>query len=196
MIIGCLFVLTTLCSQCGPSVDPSLTKAIIEVESGGNPFAIGDNTDRRSYFPGSRSEAVQLAGHLLSKGHNIDMGLMQINSCHLGGKGPSLEVLFDPCGNVNFGTILLAENFRNYSGNPDKRQVLFKALSAYNTGSAWRGPSYINRILKAVKAPYRVAVVNPPKERSSRRSKASTAGYSSKSDDYYSSPLFFPGGNL
>jgi len=196
MIIGCLFVLTTLCSQCGPSVDPSLTKVIIQVESGGNPYAIGDNTARESYFPVSKTEAVQLAEYLLSKGHNIDMGLMQINSCHLGKKGLSLDVLFDPCGNVNFGTRLLSENFRNYSGNPDKRQVLFKALSAYNTGSAWRGPSYINRILKAVKAPYRVAVVNPPKERSSRRSKTSTAGYSSKSGDYYSSPLFFPGGDL
>ena len=196
MIIGCLFVLTTLCSQCGPSVDPSLTKAIIAVESGGNPFAIGDNTARESYFPASKTEAVQLAEYLLSKGHSIDMGLMQINSCHLGKKGLSLDVLFDPCGNVNFGTRLLSENFRIHSGDSDKRQVLFKALSAYNTGSAWRGPGYINRILKAVKAPYRVAVVNPPKERSSRRSKASTAGYSSKSDDYYSSPLFFPGGNL
>jgi type IV secretion system protein VirB1 len=169
---------------------------IIQVESGGNPFAIGDNTARESYFPASKTEAVQLAEYLLSKGHSIDMGLMQINSCHLGKKGLSLDVLFDPCGNVNFGTRLLSENFRIHSGDSDKRQVLFKALSAYNTGSAWRGPGYINRILKAVKAPYRVAVVNPPKERSSRRSKASTAGYSSKSDDYYSSPLFFSGGDL
>jgi type IV secretion system protein VirB1 len=196
MIIECLFVLTTFCVQCGPSVDPSLTKAIIRVESGGNPFAIGDNTARRSYFPVSKADAVQLAGYLLSQGHNLDMGLMQINSCHLGKKGLSLDALFDPCGNVNFGTSLLADYFRMHSGDPDKTQVLFKALSAYNTGSAWRGPDYINRILTAINAPYRVAVVNPPKERKSKGLKASSSSYSSKSDDYYSSPLFFPGGNL
>ena len=191
-----LLAITTFCSQRGPAVDPSLTRAIIQVESGGNPFAIGDNTARRSYFPVSKPDAVQLAGYLLSQGHSIDMGLMQINSCHLGTNGLSLDVLFDPCGNVNFGTRLLADYFRMHSGDPDKRQVLFKALSAYNTGSAWRGPAYINRILAAAKAPYRVAVVNPPKERKSKGLKASSSSYSSKSDDYYSSPLFFSGGNL
>lgn len=196
MIIGCLFVLTTFCAQCGPAVDPSLTRAIIQVESGGNPFAIGDNTARRSYFPVSKSDAVQLAGYLLSQGHNLDMGLMQINSCHLGTKGLSLDVLFDPCANVGFGASLLADYFRMHSGEPDKSQVLFKSLSAYNTGSAWRGPDYINRILAAVNAPYRVAVVNPPKERRSKTSKPSSGSYASKFDNYFSSPLFFSGGNL
>ena len=189
MIIA-LFALTTFCAQCGPSVDPSLTRAIIQVESGGNPYAIGDNTDKRSYFPASKEDAVELAGYLLSQGHNIDMGLMQINSCHLGKRGLSLDVLFDPCGNVGFGTRLLSENFRTYSGDPDRRQVLFKALSAYNTGSAWRGPGYINRILEAMKASYRVTVVNPPKGSRSRKPKAWS------SNDYRSSALFFEGGNL
>ncbi len=196
MIIECLYVLTTFCTQCGPAVDPSLTQAIIKVESGGNPYAIGDNTARRSYFPVSKSDAVQLAGYLLSQGHNLDMGLMQINSCHLGEKGLSLDVLFDPCANVNFGAGLLADYFRMHSGDPDKTQVLFKALSAYNTGSVWRGPGYINRILEAVKAPYRVVVVNLPKERRSKTSKAASGSYVSKFENYYASPLFFPGGNL
>jgi type IV secretion system protein VirB1 len=62
-MIFALFALTTFCMQCGPAVDPSLTKAIIQVESGGNPFAIGDNTDRRSYSPVSKEDAVQLAGN-------------------------------------------------------------------------------------------------------------------------------------
>jgi len=189
MIIA-IFALTTICAQCGPAVDPSLTKAIIQVESGGNPYAIGDNTDKRSYFPASKSNAVQLASYLLSQRHNIDMGLMQMNSCHLGKSGLSLGGLFDPCSNVSFGTRLLAENFRTYSGNPDKRQVLFKVLSAYNTGSAWRGPGYINRILEAAKAPYRVMVVNPPKESGSKKSKILNR------DEYRFSSLFFAGGKL
>ena len=196
MIVEFLFLITTFCTQRGPSVDPSLTQAIIKVESGGNPYAIGDNTARRSYFPVSKSDAVQLAGYLLSQGHNLDMGLMQINSCHLGEKGLSLDVLFDPCANVNFGTGLLAEYFRIYSGDPDITQVLFKALSAYNTGSAWMGPDYINRILAAVNAPYRVVVVNPPKERRSKTPRGSSGSYASKFENYYSSPLFFSGGNL
>jgi type IV secretion system protein VirB1 len=164
MLIECLLYLSTLCVRCGPTVDPATTQAIIKVESGGNPYAVGDNTLRRSFAPKSKAEAVRLASFLLSQGHSIDMGLMQINSIHLRDGRISLEDVFDPCANVKAGTGILMEYIRKFDNGTSKGEVLFKALSAYNTGSAWRGPDYINRILRAANAQYRVVVVNPPKE--------------------------------
>jgi len=201
MLIGSLLLITSLCAQCGPSVEPSTTKAIIQVESGGNLFVIGDNTLKKSFFPKSKKEAVRLADYLLSQGHNLDMGLMQVNSCHLKAGKFSLDDLFDPCRNIAIGTKILADFYRRNDRGEARNVVLFKALSAYNTGSAWRGPDYINRILKAAGAPYRVAVTNPPPPKRERTASASTgkdirqksAGSDSQAPD--STTLFFPGTN-
>jgi type IV secretion system protein VirB1 len=202
MLIGSLLLITSLCTQCGPSVEPSTTKAIIQVESGGNPYVIGDNTLKKSYFPKTKEEAVQLATYLLSQGHNLDMGLMQVNSCHLkAGKFPLVD-LFDPCRNIAIGTDILADFYRRNDRGEARNVVLFKALSAYNTGSAWRGPGYINRILKAAGAPYRVAVTNPPPARKEKTAtvngardlRRKAAGSDSQAPD--STTLFFPGTNM
>jgi type IV secretion system protein VirB1 len=132
-------------SQCGPSVAPSTTRAIIQVESGGNPLAIGDNKLQKSFAPGTKGEAVSLATQLISQGHSVDLGLMQINSCHLASLHLSLDELFDPCRNVRAGTAILADFYRQYP-NQDPGLTLFNALSAYNTDRAWRGAGYVNWI--------------------------------------------------
>jgi type IV secretion system protein VirB1 len=159
LLSGLIFI-ASLYSQCGPSVDPATTQAIIQVESGGDPFAIGDNTLKKSFSPRTKTEAIALASYLLANGHSIDMGLMQVNSCHIKTMRLSLDELFDPCNNISIGTSILADFYKRYDNEADKNIVLFKALSAYNTGSAWKGPGYINRILKAANAPYRVAVLH------------------------------------
>lgn len=188
MLIASLLIMSSLAAQCGPSVAPSTTNAIIQTESSGNPYAIGDNTTRKSHFPKSRREAVQLADNLLSLGHSLDMGLMQINSSHLKSRNLSLDEIFDPCSNINIGTSILSEFFRKYDRGEARDVVLFKALSAYNTGSAWKGPGYINKILQAAGATYRITVINPPPI---RRSRSKTAGKDPLPAD--STTLFFPG---
>jgi type IV secretion system protein VirB1 len=145
-------------SQCGPAVAPATTQAIIRVESGGDPFAIGDNNLKKSFSPGSKREAVSLATQLIARGHSVDLGLMQINSQHLGPMGLSLEDAFDPCRNVKVGTTILADFYQRYrTGDP--AGSLMKALSAYNTGQAWKGADYVNRILAAAGVNYRVMFV-------------------------------------
>lgn len=143
-------------SPCGPDVSPATTLAIIEVESGGNPLAIGDNNLKRSFSPGTTKEAVNLAADLIAQGHSVDLGLMQINSMHLAPMKLSLEDVFDPCGNVQIGTTILAHFYRQHQTN-DPALSLFKALSAYNTGRAWKGTDYVNKILAAAGAPYRIS---------------------------------------
>lgn len=159
MFMISLVVLSTLCAECGPKVEPSTSQAIIKVESGGYPYVIGDNTDHKSYKLNSKEAAVNLAASLLSKNHNIDMGLMQINSIHLKPMGLTLDKVFDPCQNIKAGTTILADFYKQHDRpGADKVVVLYKALSAYNTGSAWKGEGYINKILHAAGVGYRVAV--------------------------------------
>lgn len=145
-------------SQCGPAVAPTTTQAIIRVESGGNPLAIGDNNLRKSFSPGSKREAVSLATQLIARGHSVDLGLMQINSQHLAPMRLSLDDVFDPCRNVGAGTVILSGFYQRYkTGEPS--YSLMKALSAYNTGQAWKGEGYVNRILAAAGVNYRVLFV-------------------------------------
>ena len=181
MLLAAVLFTTAFLSQCGPAVDPATTRAIIQVESGGNPLAIGDNTLRQSFAPKTTREAVSRAKALIARGHSVDLGLMQINSSHLAPMRLSLDDTFDPCRNIRAGTSILADFYRRYQdGNPT--YTLMKALSAYNTGQAWKGAGYVNRILTAAGVNYRVLFVpvpgadnstNPPstrkREKSARR---------------------------
>lgn len=162
-LLGGFIYLSSVLAECGPSVAPSTTRAIIEVESGGNPLAIGDNTLRKSFTPRDEREAISLATELLAQGHSIDLGLMQINSCHLAPLRLSVQELFDPCRNIRVGTRILADFYRRYQGG-DPTYTLMKALSAYNTGQAWRGEGYVNRILAAAGADYRILFVPAPQK--------------------------------
>jgi hypothetical protein len=72
----------------------AVMNGILAVETGGNAFAINDNTTRRSYKFSTKAEAVKMANMLLGIDHNIDMGKFQINSIHLS-RGWSVEKLFD-----------------------------------------------------------------------------------------------------
>ena len=185
VLITGLLTLSALCAQCGPAVHPITTKAIIRVESGGNPYAIGDNTTRHSYSPKSKQEAIEIAQGLLSQGHSLDLGIMQINSCHIKTMGLSLDDLFDPCRNINTGTKILSEAYRNNDRGEARNVVLFKALSAYNTGSAWRGPAYINKILRAAGAPYRVAVLNAPPTKTHRKLKTDATSLTAQNQSIF-----------
>ena len=173
-------------SQCGPAVAPSTTRAVIQVESGGNPLAIGDNSLRKAFAPSSKGEAVSLAKRLIEQGHSVDLGLMQINSMHLAAMSLSLEEVFDPCRNVKIGTAILSDFYRQQQTG-DPAYTLFKALSAYNTGQAWKGAGYVNRILAAAGVDYRVLFV-PVQGAEAVPDSAKKKGTKAKSSD---SPFFF-----
>ena len=155
LLLGALIYSSTFLAECGPAVSPETTQAVIRVESAGNPLAIGDNNLKKSFAPKTSAEAVELASRLIAQGHSVDLGLMQINSCHIPSLKLTLEELFDPCTNIRTGTNILADFYRQHK-TADPVQSLFRALSAYNTGQAWKGAGYINQILEAAGATYRV----------------------------------------
>lgn len=123
--------------QCAPNVDPETIAAIIQVESGGNPFALGINGPAKNKpRPQTAQQAASLAYFYINLGYSVDLGLMQINSNNLPGLGYSVEAILDPCNNLRVGSRILS---RGYTGALKQfgpgQNALRAALSAYNTGN-------------------------------------------------------------
>lgn len=142
--------LTALIAHCAPTVAPSTMTAIVQVESGGNPLAIGDNTARRSYYPYDRATAERLARRLLNAGHLLDLGIAQIDSMNFRGFGVNVHTIFDPCINLSIGAKILSDDYvfaaRTYR---DPQVALRHAIGMYNTGRLNAGARYIARVVAA-----------------------------------------------
>ena len=145
-----VLALAALIRHCAPAVAPSTMAAIVQVESGGNPLAIGDNTTRRSYYPRDRATAERLARRLLDAGHLLDLGIAQIDSMNFAGFGVTAHTIFDPCTNLNVGARILSGDYafaaRRYR---DGQVALRHAIGMYNTGRLNAGARYIARVVAA-----------------------------------------------
>jgi len=162
MLLNCFLISSLLVARCGAGVHPDTLNAIIKVESNYNALAINDNTTGMCIKPTSKEQAVSLINYLLSEGHSLDVGLMQINSRHFSEPGVDYMRLFDPDYNISTGSNILARFYREHAmENPnDKPEItLLKALSSYNTGSPYKGKNYVNKILKAAGASSQIPIV-------------------------------------
>lgn len=157
----------TLCTS---GVAPETLLSVIKTESGFETFAIGDNTDHRSFHPGSLEAAVALAVHLTEAGHNLDLGVAQINqpAGHLRRRGLSVADAFDPCTSFRVGGEVLADCYRRASGR-DEQARLRAAVGCYNSGSVERGADYVQRVqataaqvVPALRVPGVASSLNPP----------------------------------
>jgi len=150
--------LAALMAHCAPAVAPSTMTAIVQVESGGNPLAIGDNTAGRSYYPRDRATAERLARRLLDAGHLLDLGIAQIDSMNFAGFGVTAHTIFDPCINLSIGAKILSDDYvfaaRRYR---DAQVALRHAIGMYNTGRLNAGARYIARVVAAAAIPDRYA---------------------------------------
>ena len=148
-----LSALAALARACAPAVAPETLVPVVRVESGFDPLAIGVNgAHRRVYHPRSTAEAVAVAGALLRRDENLDLGLGQINSRNLARLGLGLADAFDPCRNLAAGAQVLQEGYRRADPSPGEEQLgLRVALSFYNTGHPRRGfaNGYVARVTRA-----------------------------------------------
>ncbi len=129
--------------RCAPSVGAVTMSALVAYESGGNPYAIGDNTTRRSYAPAGAGQAAALAVRLLRAGHRIDVGYAQIDSDNFARLGLDPSAAFDPCTNVAAGARILTEAYARAGRRFGPGQTaLVHALSAYNSGGYWSALPY------------------------------------------------------
>lgn len=150
--------------QCAPEVGFSTMAAIVKVESGGNPWAIGDNTTKSPVSPNPPNyyEAVSVANRLIAQRHSIDIGLAQLNSKNLRRLGLTVEQAFDPCTNLRAGSYILREHYSPAAAKYGTgTKALLHALSGYNTGSLYAGGDYVKRILAAAHNPQLYGIVAP-----------------------------------
>ena len=132
-----------LLAVCAPRIGRLTMSAIVIYESGAHPYAIGDNTARRSYFPKDRRSGELLASRLLAAGHNVDLGYAQINSANFARLRLDVHRALAPCDNLQAGASVLEGDYaaavRTYGAG---QAALVHALSAYNTGGYWAGLGY------------------------------------------------------
>jgi type IV secretion system protein VirB1 len=145
-----ILALAALIRHCAPAVAPSTMMAIVRVESGGDPLAIGDNTTRRSYYPRDRASAEVLARRLLDAGHLLDVGIAQIDSMNFAGFGVTEHTIFDPCINVSVGARILSDDYAFAARRFGDGQIALRhAIGMYNTGRLNGGATYVARVLDA-----------------------------------------------
>ena len=118
-----------LLHRCAPRVSVVTMAAIIKQESGGNPFALHNNSTGKSYRPASSAEAAKLTVDLIQQGHSVDIGLAQINSRNLSGLNLDVNQVLDPCTNIHAAQTILLRGWKQSGGD------LRGALAAYNTGN-------------------------------------------------------------
>lgn len=140
------FALTALLHACAPSVTPDTMGAIIAVESHGDPYAIHDNTTKRSYFPHSRAEAQTIL--TAARQDNVDVGISQVNVGWFATFGVTAREMLEPCRNVQVGSVILTRAYRVATASfPQPRAALWHAISMYNTGSLYAGAAYVQQVV-------------------------------------------------
>lgn len=141
--------LLALAIACAPTVHPATTAALVEVESGFNPHAIGVVGGALYRQPRSRAEAITTARFLDAGGWSYSAGLAQINSRNFLRLGLNASTAFDPCANLKAMEAVLSECLARSSGT--SQRALRHALSCYYSGDPDRGlrDGYVARVLVA-----------------------------------------------
>jgi type IV secretion system protein VirB1 len=146
----------SLAMACAPQVDTGTARALVAVESGFNPHAIGVVGGALVRQPRTRVEALATAQALHADGWNFSVGLAQINRSNFGRLGLSLESAFEPCANLTAMQAVLTECFdraervdaRPTALSPTPQRALRQALSCYYSGNFQTGfrHGYVRRV--------------------------------------------------
>ena len=160
--------LQTLRDRCLPEAPLSTLRAMIQVESSGNPYAmqidfphsllkrwkLAPGTLRLSRQPKDEQEALAWLAYLQSFHIFVDLGLMQVSTAKAQYRGISSASLFEPCTNLRTGWQILRDDYDIEVKVYGLGQVaLAHAISRYNTGNPQRGidNGYLSRVLDAAK---------------------------------------------
>ena len=161
--------LATLVIACAPLIAPDTAQALIAVESGGNPFAIGVIGASLQRQPRNAAEAEATAQALDAAGWNYDLGIAQINKKNLGRYGLNLHTAFEPCRNVKAMQSILGDCYgRAFKQSPEQR-ALRQAFSCYQSGNFQTG--FQTRYVAKVVAAWRHTVPSPQQTKEVTRSK-------------------------
>jgi type IV secretion system protein VirB1 len=157
-----------LTMRCAPLVDPATAQALVAVESGANPQAIGVVGGALERQPRTPGEALATVHMLQQGGWSFSVGLAQINVRNLRRLGLTLERALEPCPNLQAMQTLLVECFeRGMQRHPSAQRALRAALSCYYSGNLASGlaAEYVSRVVSFARAPsHRTSHPPTPKE--------------------------------
>jgi type IV secretion system protein VirB1 len=165
-------------STCLPTVPLNTLRAVVQVESGGNPNAmqidfpkgllkrwrLTEGTLRLKRQPTNQREALDWLAYLQSYDIFVDLGLMQVSTAEAKRRGISPESLLEPCTNLRVGWQILEDAYQIEKKTYGPGQgALQHAISRYNTGDPRQGITngYLARVFAAV----RRLQAEPPMER-------------------------------
>ena len=143
--------LAALVVACAPLIAPDTAQALITVESGGNPFAIGVIGASLQRQPRNAAEAEATARMLDAAGWNYDLGIAQINKGNLARYGLNLHTAFEPCRNVKAMQSILADCYGGAAKTTPEQHALRQAFSCYQSGNFQTGfqQGYVARVVAA-----------------------------------------------
>jgi type IV secretion system protein VirB1 len=151
--------LSALVLSCAPLIAPDTALAVVRVESGGNPWAIGVVGNALVRQPRNRSEALATARRLDQLGWDYSVGLGQINRRNFARLGLTVDTVFDPCTNLRAMQTLLGDCFNRapQRARRNDQQALRQAFSCYYSGNFSVGfrrdlpgqPAYVDRVIAA-----------------------------------------------
>lgn len=149
--------------SCAPLVHPETSHALVAVESGFNPHAIGVVNGALFRQPRSPGEAITTARSLQAQGWNFSVGLAQINLHNFAWLGLSLDTAFDPCENLRAMQKVLLDCFDRAGPARPAQPAIRKALSCYYSGNFETGfrHGYVQRVA-AVATKRAAASSRPP----------------------------------
>lgn len=149
MILG-LATFMQLAASCAPSVAAETLAAIARTESGFEVYVMHDNDTGQTFKPESLVQAATLSSSLIGAGHNIDVGLMQVNSANFQRLGLTVVKALDPCASLAAGAQVLVDGYQGGASDDQRQTALRDAISRYNTGSSNGG--YLNGYVARVEA--------------------------------------------
>lgn len=144
-----------LSQECAASVQPERMEAVVRVESGFNPYAIGVVNGRLERQPRNLAEAVATAQALERDGWNFSLGMSQVNRYNMPKYNLDYEAAFDPCSNIRAGSAILKDCFdRARPRATSDRAAWQMAYSCYYSGNFKTGfkadfkgqPSYVSKV--------------------------------------------------
>lgn len=170
--------LLAIMAQCSPDVPPQNLMSIVNVESGGNEYAVAvvpDKNNPNDNFhyqqPKNKDEAIELINTLESKKKNYSVGLMQINRANFDKYSITINNMFDACKNIETGGEIYKGCYVSIKNNPENKdkteqELLRMAHSCYYSGNQKRGfvkennnYSYVDKINKSIKGVNQVYAV-------------------------------------
>jgi type IV secretion system protein VirB1 len=129
-------------SACHQFANSNLERALIDVESSSNPFAIGVVGERLVRQPRNKYEAIATVKALESAGYNYSMGCRQVNRANLKRYKLNHQTVFDAGTNSVVGNqIFQACHDRASRLRQPELATLKAAIACYGSGSTRQNPN-------------------------------------------------------